>query len=141
MNIWGILIAVAVSAILGFAAVGSFDAQTDNAKVTNSRVFFTDGLNQAVAMCYSSELSLANCDKSELVRIGGIKSAHQTTPWGDNWTVTAATSTTTIVFPLDKSSDADIIGPKLVSALNQSAAPVTPSYDAATDDLTVIYTY
>jgi hypothetical protein len=138
----GYIIAMVVGGIIVGGAISGFSTQSKSAKTSNVETFFTNGLTTAAANCYKNKgLATSSCDKAALIDAGDIKTNHQLTEWGETWTVAAATSTITITYPLDASGDADNIGPGLVTILNKSSSPVTTSYDATNDDLTVVYKF
>lgn len=140
-GIGSILLGIVAAGIIGTGLVTSINSTIDTAKEANVYTFFTDGINSAVALCYTSANSFAGCDKSRIEKIGNIKTAQLQTEWDDTWTVTSVASQTTIVYPLDSSDDADVIGASLVTKLTSSSVQLVVTYDITTSDLTVVYSF
>ena len=136
-----VLLGIAAAGIIGAGLITSIGSTTNTAKEANVYTFFTDGINSAVSLCYTSSNSFTGCDKTKLQSIGNIKTAQQSTEWNDTWTVTSVASQTSIVYPLDGADDADTIGANLVTKLTNSSAQLVATYDTSTDDLTVIYSF
>ena len=141
MSLPSILIGILFAAILAGGFITSVSSTSDTAKVNNVKTFFIDGMNNAVTQCYLAAAAFAGCDKAKLVSVGKISTKNESTEWGDTWTATAASDQVTIVYPLDAASDNDDKGANLVTALTASNAPITVTYDDATDDLTVVYKF
>jgi type II secretory pathway pseudopilin PulG len=141
MSLPSILIGLAFAAVLATGFITSMGSTSDTARVNNVKVFFIDGMNNAITQCYLAASSFTGCDKTKLTSVGKISTKNQKTEWNDIWTATAESDKVTIVYPLDAASEKDSKGASLVTSLNASNAPVTASYDNATDDLTVIYKF
>lgn len=115
------LAGLVIAGIIGFALVASISDATQQGKIENARIFFTNGLYSKVIFYYKTNGSFKNATVDKLV---GANSVHKKTVWGDTWStrITSNDQKLEITYPLTKSTNKNDIGAALKAILEKTTA-------------------